>query len=166
MSEGFGRSVVTPLVGRAVHFFSAVLIMPVLLQATQSDSCRTVSEEKPAPPVVIEVRNLLGAVGPVTVEIIPGSESGPYREQAPVTPTKACVHGAPLSSCFETVAEREFGRPVTAQAVDLGEGHSGLLLTASLNDLAAYTRMVAALGLSDSGQVVNLVPLSSIRHPG
>src|SRR5258708_33038956 len=164
MSEGFGRSVVTPLVGRAVHFFSAVLIMPVLLQATQSDPFRTASEEKPAPPVVIEVRNLLGAVGPVTVEIIPGSESGPYREPAPVTPTKACVHGAPLSSCFETVAEREFGRPVTAQALDLGEGHSGLLLTATVNDLAASTRMVAVLGLSGSGRLGNRLPFAAIRN--
>jgi len=164
MSLDFRRSRVTPLGERAVHFLSAALIMPVLLQATQSDSFRTASEEKTAPPVVIEVRNLLGAVGPVTVEIIPGSESGPYREPAAVTPTKACVHGAPLSSCFETVGEREFGRPVTAQALDLGEGHSGLLLTATVNDLAASTRMVAVLGLSGSGQLVNLLPFAAIGN--
>jgi len=60
------------------------------------------------------------------------------------------------------VATREFGQPVTANRLDLGEGHSGLLLTATVNDLSGSTRMVAVLGLNDRGQLVNLLPFTEI----
>jgi len=69
-----GRWLSRVSVDRAGPFLFAVLIMPVLLQSTQSDSLGTVSKEKAAPSIVLEARNLLGAVGPVTVEVIPGSE--------------------------------------------------------------------------------------------
>lgn len=146
----------------AMHFLLAALVIPAAIQAMQFSSSELGSGKKPTPPIVLEVSNLLGAAGPVAIEVIPGSESVIYEVPRPVTPTKACIRGASLTSCFETTTGRGFGQPVTANRLDLGEGHSGLLLTATVNDLAGSTRMVAVLGLNKSGQLVTLLPFTEI----
>ncbi|HWZ44685.1 MAG TPA: hypothetical protein VNW97_14510 [Candidatus Saccharimonadales bacterium] len=111
---------------------------------------------KPNLPFAMEVKNMVGASGVVTIEVTPGSESGPESEIA--TASRACLVGAPASSCFETVADRKFGQPTTAEVLDIGDRRSGVLLMATVNGVTGSMRMVAVLGLSAGGQLVNLLP--------
>ena len=159
-----------------LRMFGSMLFMAVLLQSamgwsqkTQPPSAQKKSSgsadlSKEEKSYTVQINDLLGASGPVTIQIIPGEQKDIDEVDGPTKPAKACVSGKSASSCYTAQdSDYKYARNVQTSLVSTGEGHSVLLMSASYLTVTEEVKSVVVLGMNADGKLLNL--LAPVRLP-
>lgn len=111
-------------------------------------------------PFNIEVVDLFGAKGMVSLRVFPGEQKDLDELGGDTRPAKICVTEGAAGSCYIARArETNFAQGAQASTVNVGDGRVAILFQVDYQRINDEWRLVTVLGVDSHGKLVNLLPV-------